>query len=232
MNIIDRLYKFVPATFPRFHLSIERWKFNEEYKIWVSTHGNVMDEEKNLIIAKTTNKKYMVCQVKDRLFAVHRLVMLTWRPREDAKTLTVDHLNSNPRDNRLVNLEWVTIEENHRRALENHIENPLTEEEEEKKVQKVIEKKTTNFTKEQIIDIKLTELTERFLEGTVWLNHAGFILNKDNFIKFATSKNGAPAGMRRQDLARRFIKAGFSCGSYCGCSWKLGGSVEVDLRKV
>ena len=230
MSIIDHLYKFVPATFPRFHLSIERWKFNEEYKLWVSTHGNVMDEEKNLITAKTTNKKYMVCRVKGQLFGVHRLVMLTWRPREDAETLTVDHINSNPRDNRLINLEWVTAEENRRRASENYIEIPLTEE--EKKAQKIIEKKAPNLTKEQILDIKLTELTERFLEGTVWLSHADFILNKDNFIKFAASKNGFPAGMRHQDLARRFIRAGFSCHGYCGLSWRLCGDVKVDLRKV
>ena len=228
MNIIDNLYKFVPATFPRFHLSIERWKFNEKYKIWISTHGNIMDEEKNLIIAKTTNKKYMVCRVKGQLFTVHRLVMLTWRPREDAETLTVDHINSNPRDNRLINLEWVTAEENRRRASENHIEIPLTEEE---KAQKIIEKKTSNLTKEQILDIKLTELTKRFLEGTVWLNHINFVLEKDNFIEFFVSKNGA-AEIRHQDLARRFIKAGFSCGSYCGWSWRLCGNVEVDLREV
>ena len=33
MKIIERLYKIIPATFPRFHISIERWKFNKEYEV-------------------------------------------------------------------------------------------------------------------------------------------------------------------------------------------------------
>lgn len=52
------------------------------------------------------------------MVAVHRLVMKTWRPLNDYASMTVDHLNHNCKDNRLANLEWVTEEENLRRAME------------------------------------------------------------------------------------------------------------------
>lgn len=243
MKIIERLYKIIPATFPRFHISIERWKFNKEYEVWVSNHGNILDKEKNPIRVKTSNKRYMVCIIQKKLVSVHRLVLMTWQPREDANTLTVDHINSNPRDNRLVNLEWVSEEENVARAKENQIVIPLTLE--ERKLQKQIQKETqriikreaekkvyNGYSKEQIKDLKLTELTNRFLEGTVWLNHTGFILNKDNYIEFATVKNGIPAAMPHNMIARRFINAGYSSQKYCGWHWKLCGDTEINAEKV
>ena len=42
--------------------------------------------------------------------------MFTWRPIPNAEALTVDHLDHNKRNNSLSNLEWVTKEENLRRA--------------------------------------------------------------------------------------------------------------------
>lgn len=238
MKIIDRLYKIIPATFPRFHISIERWKYNKEYEVWVSNYGNILDKEKNPIRVKTSNKRYMVCIIQKRLVAVHRLVLMTWQPREDTDTLTVDHINSNPRDNRLVNLEWVSEEENKVRAKENHIEIPLTIEERklQKEAQKIIkhevEKAYAGWSKEQIKDFKLTELTNRFLAGTIWLNHTGFILNKDNYIEFATVKNGIPAAMPHNMIARRFVNAGYSSQKYCGWHWKLCGNTEINMEKV
>ena len=42
--------------------------------------------------------------------------MLTWRPIPNAKDMTVDHLDHNKRNNRLLNLEWVPGYENIARA--------------------------------------------------------------------------------------------------------------------
>jgi hypothetical protein len=52
---------------------------------------------------------------------LHRLVMLTWKPTPEAEGLTVDHLDHNKRNNALSNLEWVTREENVRRAAEDYL---------------------------------------------------------------------------------------------------------------
>jgi hypothetical protein len=56
-----------------------------------------------------------------RHLLVHRVVMLTWRPTANAEHLTVDHLDHNKRNNAIDNLEWVTLEENQRRAEADHI---------------------------------------------------------------------------------------------------------------
>lgn len=111
---------------PRFFASLERWKWNADLRIYVSTHGHFKDE----------HKRNKACKVKDNYFWVnvdgkwlpaHRVVLLTWRPLPvDGEPMTVDHLNSITRDNRLCNLEWVTREENLRRANENILKMPKT----------------------------------------------------------------------------------------------------------
>ena len=47
--------------------------------------------------------------------------MMTWKPIAGMDKMTVDHLDHNKRNNKLSNLEWVTEEENQRRAAEDHI---------------------------------------------------------------------------------------------------------------
>ncbi len=48
---------------------------------------------------------------KPKLFKLHRLVLETFLPTLDA-TLEVNHINADKKDNRLVNLEWVTRSQN------------------------------------------------------------------------------------------------------------------------
>lgn len=104
---------------PTISFRIERWKFNKDFGIYVSTLGNFRDRHKRRLPIKVGNKGY--CHVKtecpvDPWKLAHRVVMLTWKPIPDAENLTVDHLNHNKRDNSLGNLEWVTKSENLRRA--------------------------------------------------------------------------------------------------------------------
>lgn len=47
-----------------------------------------------------------------RHYAVHRLVLMAFKPIEDAENLVVNHLDYNTKNNRLDNLEWCTIKEN------------------------------------------------------------------------------------------------------------------------
>ena len=107
------MFKFI---LPNFQFRIEKWKWNSDYRVYVSTLGNFKDEYKNLIPVKIDNKGYCVIKTNCGFKKAHRLVMLTWKPIPDAENLTVDHINHNKRDNSLNNLEWVTKEENLNRA--------------------------------------------------------------------------------------------------------------------
>ena len=113
------MFKFI---LPTFNFNIERWKWNKEYRVYVSNMGHFRDEYKALIPIKINQSGY--CIVKTYLpnpILAHRLVMMTWCPTRDMENLTVDHLDHNKRNNAISNLEWVTRAENLRRAKEDYI---------------------------------------------------------------------------------------------------------------
>lgn len=112
---------------PTISFNIERWKWNSRYKVYVSTEGHFRRDNGEDIKLKVNKRGYLLC---DNRFA-HRVVMETWKPCENMGNLTVDHLNHNKRDNSLKNLEWVSAEENQRRAREDYY-NPKDEEKIEK----------------------------------------------------------------------------------------------------
>lgn len=99
--------------FPSFTLNIERWRWNEEFQLWVSNQGHFKDKNGKIIPIKIDNQGY--CRVNFQ--SAHRVVAMTWIPCDNPKDMTVDHLNHNKRDNSVKNLEWVTKEENARRAI-------------------------------------------------------------------------------------------------------------------
>lgn len=49
----------------------------------------------------------------------HRVEMIEFRYEPDCEKLTVDHINTNKRDDFIDNLEWVTVSENSKRAAKN-----------------------------------------------------------------------------------------------------------------
>ena len=126
---------------PRFLFKIERWKWNSDYRVYVSNLGHIKNEHKQDLPVYIDNNGYcrvhtVCCSYK----TVHRLVMLTWRPIPNAEELTVDHLNHNKRDNSLENLEWVTKEENLRRAAEDLIKKDKKKNNTKESPQDIIEK--------------------------------------------------------------------------------------------
>ena len=83
----------------------------------VLENGKIYIEMKNKckLTGLTKSKNgYLIIRVKGKRMYVHRLVMLAFHGKSD---LTVDHLNINKQDNRLENLEYVTVVENTKRAL-------------------------------------------------------------------------------------------------------------------
>ena len=107
--------------FPKMVFRLEQWKWNKEYRVYVSTLGNFKDEHKNNLPFLVNNSGYLVVKTEYGYKLAHRLVMLTWKPIPNAEELTVDHLNHNKRENTLQNLEWVSKEENWERAKRDQI---------------------------------------------------------------------------------------------------------------
>lgn len=109
---------------PTFHFNIERWKYNPTFELYVSNMGHIRNKSKTPIAPKVKQSGYLAVYVYGSLnkyMSLHRVVMLTWRPTPEAEFLTVDHIDHNKRNNALSNLEWVTKEENGRRASEDHM---------------------------------------------------------------------------------------------------------------
>lgn len=103
--------------FPKINLKIEKWKWNKEYRVYVSSLGRFKDEYKRNLPVKISSKTgYCNVETSCGYKVAHRLVLLTFRPIPNAEALTVDHLNHNKRDNSLNNLEWVSRQENWDRA--------------------------------------------------------------------------------------------------------------------
>jgi hypothetical protein len=101
------------------HFSIERWKWNADFGLWVSNKGRFRSRDKRDLPINIEQSGY--CTVycggtAHKHVKAHRVVMLTWRPTANAENLTIDHLDHNKRNNALDNLEWVTEAENQRRA--------------------------------------------------------------------------------------------------------------------
>lgn len=113
--------------------SIEEWRDIEGYEglYMVSSKGRIKSLPRikicskaghayrtKEVILKGTSKRngYQIVSLykdgkEDRL-QVHRLVALTFLERPDAQHDIVNHINENPSDNRVINLEWCTAKEN------------------------------------------------------------------------------------------------------------------------
>lgn len=113
------MFKFI---MPKFIWKIEKWKWNDEYRIYVSNTGKFMDEHKKPIPIKINENGYVLIKTPYGKKLGHRLVMFTWCPTANMEALTVDHLDHNKRNNAVDNLEWVTKEENCRRAEKDFVD--------------------------------------------------------------------------------------------------------------
>jgi hypothetical protein len=119
---------------PRFIFRVERWKWNKEYRTYVSNMGHFMDEHKKIIPIRVNQNGYVGLFTPYGFMSAHRLVMRTWRPTANMENLTVDHLDHNKRNNSVENLEWVTRAENMKRARADYIdENAKPKKKKEKK---------------------------------------------------------------------------------------------------
>lgn len=183
---------------PNFKIVVEKWKYNSKYDVYVSNLGRIKVKKgffKFKYIHPVIINKYEKIKIKRRLYSLHRIVLETWNPMNNMETLTVDHIDGNPRNNKLENLEWVTKEENEQRAREaliaqgNHIvgfqiKGRIYDWNEKKKkkikmkikyseiddyINEINELKIINFNKEKFL-IKLNKIK---LKGAQYIKYCG-----------------------------------------------------------
>ncbi len=136
----------IKSFLPKLHIEIERWRYLESMDVYISSYGRFKDRNGELLPVGAKNN-YLIFRGE----SVHRLVLSTFKPVPGWEGLTVDHLNHNTRDNRISNLEWVTLTENMRRARKDEKDNTKTmlqKTEEKIKVAeeiKITEEKTTTI---------------------------------------------------------------------------------------
>lgn len=188
------MFKFI---FPTFNLNIERWKWNKEYRIYVSNMGHFCDEYKRPIKNMIDGKGYIRIKTAVGLKSAHRLVMLTWKPIPNAEELTVDHLDHNKRNNALSNLEWVSNGENLRRAALDYI-SPGSDNEETKAV------KIPNLKFQAKETKKKKYVFDNPVEAAIWLK------SQKNFI------NSNP---NNKNLSIEEIAKTIAHKTACGATW-------------
>ena len=105
----------------------EEWRVidftNNKYS--VSSEGRIRNNRTGNILKPSIHKRgYLKINLdvdgKRYSKSMHRLIALTFIPNPENKA-EVNHINGIHDDNRVVNLEWVTPEENIRHSVENHL---------------------------------------------------------------------------------------------------------------
>lgn len=89
----------------------------EPNRFYVSEYGDVYDSLKEKYLAVSIGGRgYRFVHLNAKIVTVHRLVAWEFCPENRDMNLTVDHLDMNRLNNHYTNLEWITLEDNIRRA--------------------------------------------------------------------------------------------------------------------
>lgn len=115
-------YKWKLADCVTADLEGEIWKEIPENIVnktnyFVSTLGRFKDN-KGYIATFKEGKNYIKITIDDISYRLHRVIMLTFYPNENAGNLVVNHKDGNRRNNYLDNLEWATNSENSKHAYD------------------------------------------------------------------------------------------------------------------
>lgn len=104
--------------FPKIHIEFERWRKHKETGYYISNLGNIRNTNKKKVEPLVDNHGYFCVVINNRRYRVHHLSAECWCRKNSEEDNTVDHIDSNKRNNKAKNLQWVSPLENYRRADE------------------------------------------------------------------------------------------------------------------
>lgn len=92
-----------------------------EGRYFISNYGNIYDSLKDASMAQRDNHGYKYVDLMTihgtKSMRIHRLEMLVFEYNPDYQSLQVNHIDGNPSNNKLSNLEWTTPKENTDHAM-------------------------------------------------------------------------------------------------------------------
>lgn len=97
----------------------EIWKvIQENPKYSVSNYGRVINNSNNRLLKLDTHQKYVRVSLNDKKhYYIHRLVYCTFHNDYDLEGYVIDHIDKNPLNNHISNLQKITHSENNKRRF-------------------------------------------------------------------------------------------------------------------
>lgn len=114
--------KNIKAKYLIENLPNEEWRVVIENPLYsVSNKGRVLNNKTNRLLKLDTNQKYIRVSFNDKKhYYLHRLVYCTFNNDYDLNGYVIDHIDSNPQNNNLDNLQKITYTENNLRRFNDH----------------------------------------------------------------------------------------------------------------
>lgn len=205
---------------PKLHFSIERWRKNTEYGVWVSNQGNVkLIKNKQTLNPRINEKGYCMVFTDLGTIYVHRLVAYTWLGGKRNAKYDIDHINSNKRDNSVKNLRWVTKETNLAYAAFTQCKsaeetNPQSSVEEKEDILSILFN-TALLDEQRIAEFK-TLLDEKKIQVKF---HNTLITSYNQLVTFKNNKINK--NMDTDKFIKKILSAINNNNIYCGGCWKI-----------
>jgi len=218
---------------PRFHFSIERWRKNKDYEVWVSNYGRIrLIKNKKELDPRIDQSGYCVVFTKRGVCRVHTLVALTWLGEKPNKDFTIDHISTNKRDNSVKNLRWVEHSVNSDYSQFTLLPNKLI-----KVATNAPTKAIQSVTKSITLNEDEQKLVESMTDGNIPLSQRvntfrRYLLNEKisivcdgreitTFKELYDVKNKHASQATNDDFLNRLLMSTKSEKSYCGHKWKI-----------
>lgn len=112
--------KNIKAQYKLENLEGEIWKTVKENPLYsVSNYGRVINNTNNRLLKIDKNQKYERVSFNDKKhYYLHRLVYCTFKNDYNLDGFVIDHIDCNPSNNKLENLQKITQSENNKRRFD------------------------------------------------------------------------------------------------------------------